>query len=316
MKLRIKSASTTAIVTVDNDITVEQLTDAVKAQSDAFSSMNIDTYKVGFPPKTVDAHSKKNLKDEGISPNMQLLVTEGKPQEASPDKATKLPSPQKADDSIPSQYIEALDKYVILRNIPDDNSCMFSALTYCLYGSLNNPNINLRKVVADTIKADSLTYNEIVLGKPSEQYSEWIEKKNSWGGAIELGILAKFLQIRINCFDVELGNRIIFQDEENMPSKFINLIYSGIHYDSIIVNPTKTLSRDNDQGSWISNEEEIVEATTKLVHLLQKKNYSTNTTTFRVRCLQCYAILVGETGASRHANDTGHFRFGEVNQKS
>lgn len=334
MKLRIKSLLITEVIEVANDITVTDLTNTIKTSSERLRDSVIASYKVGFPPRTVDANSSMKLSDAGILPNTQLLISDipgpgasaegGESTQPSssanhkpthPEKSQSKSSNSAPESSIPSAEVPGLG-YVLLRNIPDDNSCMFGAISYCLHQKLVFPGVELRKVVADTIRNDPFTYNEIVLGRPIDQYCEWIERKMSWGGAIELGILADYLNIRINCFDVELGNKMVFQNESDSkkPTNFINLIYSGIHYDSLVLNPKITMLRDADTGCFAENEQEIVKGASHLVSLLQKKNYSTNTTTFRLRCLECYEILVGETGASRHANSTGHFRFGEVNK--
>ena len=139
---------------------------------------------------------------------------------------------------------------------------------------------------------------------------------DSWGGAIELGILAANFNVALLCLDVETGKIIRFQLEENPPSNFVVLVYSGIHYD-VIARNKECLTQDKPLDVCVF-EEDSVDGDTfivdcqKLCALLQQKNYVTNTTTFRVRCLECYEILVGEMGASNHANATNHFRFGEV----
>lgn len=318
MRLKIKGKAGSAIVNVDDDsITVTELAQLVKTSTSLGEAIS---FKFGFPPKTVDATATTSLKEIGVRPNEQLTVEVSSvpsqtPNSASEDhnpkrpkvepKTTK-PVPDIAHTSIGSQYL-------LLRNVPDDNSCLFNAVSYALRGTFKLPDINLREIVAETIRSNPDTYDETVLGRPLEKYCHWIETSDAWGGAIELGILASFLDIRINCFDVELGGVMVFQDETNRPRKFINLVYSGIHYDCIVQNNEITEKKSNDQGFWEENEDSIVSSCKELVKLLQLRNYTTNTTTFRVRCLVCYEVLVGEMGASKHANEKKHYLFGEVN---
>lgn len=314
MRIKVKTSSATDVIAFDDEsISVAELTQLISASSPKLANVSISSFKVGFPPQSIDAHSTLSIKEAGMRPNQQILAEEtpslDKPVNPAPSAPSRRPT---ESPDIPSVHIKLLDKYAILRNVPDDNSCMFRAISYSLTNRLSMNDIDLRQLVSSKIASDPFTYNEMVLGRPIDKYCEWIEKKDSWGGAIELGIIAEALEIRINCFDVELGNMMVFQDEASKPEKFICLVYSGIHYDSIVLNSVLSQNKQGDVGYWTQHEEDIVEASKQLVKYLQLKNYSTNTTTFRVRCLECYLVLVGENGASKHANETGHFSFGEV----
>lgn len=310
MKLKIKAGATSAVVTVDESTTILEL--AASFPGTPLENVHILTYRFGFPAKTVDATSNVTLIEAGIRPNDQIIGETGQKQQSAPVSASKPPASSTPDTKIANVHIPQLDQYLLLRNVPDDNACLFNAVLYALTGKYKWPELNLRHIVAETIRSNPHKFDEVVLGRPISEYCKWIEKSESWGGAIELGILAEFLGVRINCFDVELGNRMVFQDETSKPDKFIVVVYSGIHYDCFATNPQLTETKTYDQGNWTAHEPEILDASEKLVKLLQKGNYSTNTTTFRVRCLDCYEVLVGEMGASKHAEAKGHFRFGEV----
>lgn len=310
MRIKVKTPSATDVISIDDEtISVNELSSLISRTSSKLSGVSITSFKVGFPPQSIDANSTVPIKEAGIRANQQIIA-ETSPSAGIQEAAT--PSVPKESNEIPSFYIKELNKYAILRNVPDDNSCMFRAISYSLTNQLSMDDIDLRQVVASKIASDPFTFSEMVLGRPIDKYCEWIQKKDSWGGAIELGIISSALGIRINCFDVELGNVMVFQDEAAKPSKFICLVYSGIHYDSIALNSNLSKNKQGDVGNWTMNEDLIVDASKLLVKLLQLRNYSTNTTTFRVRCLECYLVLVGENGASKHANETGHFSFGEV----
>ena len=85
---------------------------------------------------------------------------------------------------------------VILRVMEDDNSCLFRALNYVLTRSMMSV-VGLRQLVADTIRKNPTTYNEAVLEQSHDAYCEWIKKDSSWGGGIELGILAEFFDVEV-----------------------------------------------------------------------------------------------------------------------
>jgi len=329
MKLKIKAGQNSAVLTADPAWKVRDLSSHLSGT--LLDGQSITAYRYGFPSKSVAATSDISLQDAGIKANEQLVaetsssgqsladstalnvansITSSLSKSRGPTSEDKITT---ANDKIANVYIENVGEYLILRNVPDDNSCLFNAILYALTGSFKWPELNLRHIVAETIQGNPATYDEVVLGRPIDKYCEWIEKSESWGGAIELGILSDFLGVRINCFDVELGSMMVFQNEKDVPAKFIVLVYSGIHYDCFVTNRQLTETKTNDKGNWTTHQLEILGSCDELVSLLQKRNYTTNTTTFRVRCLQCYEVLIGEMGASKHAESTGHYRFGEVN---
>ena len=125
--------------------------------------------------------------------------------------------------------------YVARRVMPDDNSCLFTAVAYimegyrskgpelrqvhahdCAQARLGVPATRLpaaccrmqacrrgvclrppsplawcREVIAQTVLADTATYNEAFLGKSPTEYAKWIKDSSKWGGAIELSILSQ-----------------------------------------------------------------------------------------------------------------------------
>lgn len=334
MRVRLKSKYGTASLTdLDDSTSVEEFFKIVndKVGTGELSNLSVSDLKTGFPPKAVNTANKLlPIKETGIKDGDQVMVTFAEAgQDASKtsglteEKAAVKPDSHLNSD-IPHTLIDGSDEFLILRNIPDDNSCIFNSLSYALYGpdaykpGGQCPPSVLREIVVDTILSRPDVYNEAILGRKVHDYCNWISKKDSWGGAIELGIFAGHFKIQINCLDIELGQFISFENENEKPSSFIILIYLGIHYDVLAVNKHLLNSESDKKGDsclWkleSSQCDKIKEASLRLCSFLQTQNYSTNTTTFRVRCLICYKILIGEMGASKHANETGHFNFGEV----
>ena len=74
----------------------------------------------------------------------------------------------------------------------------------------------LRKVVADAIIKDKTKYNKEFLGEDMEpdEYAEWIQKPNSWGGHPELEILSKHFNKMIYVVDIKEGTIIKYDDIE------------------------------------------------------------------------------------------------------
>lgn len=334
MKIKIKSQAGSSVISCTSDqVPLNELVKEIKTTlKGPISEDAVLSLKNGFPPKPIDmSRLETPIKELNIKNGDQLILevvsgsSSNKIQESNLSQASGVShSKSKSDPNIPSVYIESLDKYLILRNIPDDNSCMFNSISYGLFGYNSferdgiSPPSNLRSIISTTIQDNQDKYSDVVLGRPVDKYCQWILKKDSWGGAIELGILAEWFKIRINCLDIELGKFIRFENEADKPDKFMVLIYLGIHYDILSLNvnlSTSNQDKQTDTCIWpidSKTEQLVLEFSLKLCHYLQTQNYSTNTTTFRIRCLDCYKILVGEMGASKHANETGHYNFGEV----
>lgn len=90
----------------------------------------------------------------------------------------------------------------------------------------------MREIIAAEVAKDTISYNEAVLSKTNEDYCKWIQKKDSWGGAIEISILCSFYGIEM-CV-VDISNSIInrFGEDKDYGSRSF-LLFDGIHYDPL-----------------------------------------------------------------------------------
>lgn len=88
---------------------------------------------------------------------------------------------------------------VLLRVMPDDNSCLFRAISYVVTLGLC-PVEDLRQAVVDAIRGDPDRYNEAVLEKSVDNYCRWIKTETSWGGGIELGILSNHFGVEVRTY--------------------------------------------------------------------------------------------------------------------
>jgi len=175
----------------------------------------------------------------------------------------------------------------------------------------------IRKIVADEIRKDMVTWSEAILGRPRDDYISTILKPSTWGGAIELAVLAKHYNTEISSVDVETGRIDHFapSPEADSGNRSI-LIYSGIHYDAATLAPIKDAPEDFHQtimpvrGSTPETDP-ILKAAKRLADKLRAKKAFTNTSTFALKCENCGKGLTGEKEARAHAAETGHAKFGE-----
>ena len=83
-------------------------------------------------------------------------------------------------------------------------------------------------VVGEAIRKDPGTWTEAMLGRTPDEYIRVITSKDSWGGAIELSILASYYSTEIASIDVETGRIDNFAPSSGVSSgNCVLLIYSG-----------------------------------------------------------------------------------------
>ncbi|ORY30552.1 OTU-domain-containing protein [Naematelia encephala] len=229
--------------------------------------------------------------------------------QAQPPTPTPAQPSSSAEESSDSVALPGRDAgFLQLRVVPDDNSCLFSAIGVVFEGGIE-ANKALRKVVADAIKADALNYSDVILGQPREQYITKILKPDTWGGAIELSIFSKHYQTEISSFDVATGRCDRFGQDEY--SNRCVLVYSGIHYDAATLAPTPDAPPAFHTTIFPTSDSSILPAAQKLVAQLKARHYYTDTSNFDLRCGVCGVGLKGQKGATEHAKQTGHVEFGE-----
>jgi len=96
------------------------------------------------------------------------------------------------------------DNYLVLRVMPDDNSCLFRAFAYAVLPTDDKVVVELRSIIASAIRSNPEVYTKVVLEQEPENYCAWIQTQDAWGGAIELGILAQHFEVEICSIDVQV----------------------------------------------------------------------------------------------------------------
>lgn len=202
---------------------------------------------------------------------------------------------------------------VVLRVMPDDNSCMFRAFGSAFFGVMDNMT-ELRSIVAQNIQAQPEKYPAVVLDKQPDDYCRWIQTEDAWGGAIELDIFSRHFEVEICSIDVQTLR--IDRFNEGRPTRCI-LVYSGIHYDVIALSPADPpydhtyAPAEFDTKIFDAKDDVILERAVELCQILQARHYFTDTAQFILRCNICKQNFTGEIGAAEHAAKTGHYDFAE-----
>ncbi|CDK29077.1 unnamed protein product [Kuraishia capsulata CBS 1993] len=308
MRIKLKTGGSQAIVSLADDATLKDLFSEISGIPQVI--------KFGYPPRTLDTSDvSAKLSVLGIKNGEMLIVSlDTETKDVEPVAAPVKPSAKPVDASDDTPYITlGPSLFVLLRKIPDDNSCLFNSIVYLVFGasSVDDPfnAANLRSVVASTVIENSLgLYDKATLdGKSTHEYGSWIKQPTSWGGAIELQILGDYLGVSILTVDVETGNQYWFNESA---SNFIAVLYSGIHYDAITFQTqgeeVHTFVKNSDAGN------QMIEGVSKLSSSLKQQGYFTNTSSFKIQCVVCGEKLKGDKDVSKHAKLTGHYEFDET----
>ncbi|KEF62861.1 uncharacterized protein A1O9_00834 [Exophiala aquamarina CBS 119918] len=349
MRIRIRDPTgKSSIISLGNSATIETLREAITTET-SLTSFEI---KYGFPPKTLDLNqyppasilSELDVKLNGeqlivnnISPSASQQKSEAARQPTSPKEKhgssqspstaaqpKSKPKPQQpaaaplslsrkknpAMDDPPEVFMPEVGGTLVLRIMPDDNSCLFRAVASAAISELDAVT-ELRSVIAQTIHHNPEKYSKAILDdKEPEAYCRWIQTEDAWGGQIELDILSQHFDIEICSIDVQTL-RVDRYNEQASRRCFV--VYSGIHYDTIALSPFENPVPEQDIKQFPAPlSDEILQSAVTLCERLQARHYYTDTAGFQLRCNDCGATCIGEAGATKHAERTGHYNFGEA----
>ncbi|KAI9052533.1 hypothetical protein LZ554_003876 [Drepanopeziza brunnea f. sp. 'monogermtubi'] len=212
------------------------------------------------------------------------------------------------EGDVPEQPFPERGTTVVLRVMPDDNSCLFRAFGTAFVPGDDLSMLELRSIVATAIQGDRETYSKVVLEQEPDEYCTWIQTPDAWGGAIEMGILANYFGVEICSIDVQ--SLRIDKFNEGAENRCI-LVYSGIHYDTVAESPMPT-DPECDQKVWPTTDDTILSKALELCQKLKAKHYFTDTGGMAIRCNVCGSIVYGQGQASGHAERFGHYDMEEV----
>lgn len=288
------------VVSLGDDSSVSDLLEA-------FGDVNnLKSLRFGFPPQVVDIDEqglKTKLDELGISSGEKVTLVLGSESTLKTvSQARKL-----RDDQI---SLEKIWPGMILQvhPVPDDNSCLFHAISYCVKRDISTSQ-ELREEVATQIANDPVEYSDAILGRPNREYTQWILKHTSWGGGIELAILSRVLKTCIMVLDMDACKFERFNDDHF--DAFIIVAFNGVHYDAMEAFNEKTGERVTVFSQRAQNSKQMLARAQEVAATLKRQGYSFNTARDRIRCNVCSAVFVGEREVARHAEKTNHVDFGQ-----
>lgn len=256
----------------------------------------------GFPPKVIDISSdSKQLSSLPFRSGDTLIVEE--------DSSLRKCRQERIDNDIQAQITHS-GGMLMRKVVPADNSCLFTSVECVMNGGVVDlaANEQMRELIAGIVMSDPSTYNEGFLGKGNGSYCKWIMKKEAWGGAIEISILSKYYGVEIDVVDTQTGRIDRFGEDINY-SRRVLVIYDGVHYDPLIMEPL--IPGEEIKTIFSAKDEDVLAQAMDIANEAKASRQYTDTGKFTLRCLVCQTSLIGQTEAQEHAKSTGHINFGE-----
>lgn len=339
MRVRIRGPSGQSTVTFEENTTIEALKQKIAEET----SLDAFEIKYGYPPKALNLDKYQPtqiLSDLDVKLNGEQLIVSRVESQAPPHSQASIstrtnPIPESTNirppissqhhrdqqqlsltrkqneemSDPPEIFIPDLGGSLVLRIMPDDNSCLFRAISSAVMSDMDAVT-ELRSIVAESIQAEPEKYNKAVLdNKDPDKYCRWIKSADSWGGQVELLILSIYFETEI--FSVDVQTLRVDRYNEGAPRRCF-VVYSGIHYDTIALSMFGSAPEEDVKVFEMPVSDEILPQAIELCRQLQEKHYFTDTAGFKIKCNVCGQMCTGEKGATEHAASTGHYDFGEA----
>lgn len=267
-----------------------------------------------FPPRPLDCTDElRQLGSFPVRSGDTLIVEEQQPRAPqgnirNPQATTRNPlnrarTPNRVPISEPGVLLR--------RSVPADNSCLFTSVYLALSGGDYDAAMGaaLRQVIADAVAADREMYTEAFLGRPNREYCTWILNEDHWGGAIELAVLSRHYGLEMVAVDAQSARLHRFGEDQGYDQRIL-LLYDGIHYDPLVLEPLEPGRPP--QTLFSAHDDTVLALALELAREAKASRQYTDVRNFTLRCLACDMGLVGQDQARKHASETGHLGFGEV----
>ena len=288
IRLRIRWSGGNTLHSVLSSLTFRQLQKEIESKTSI--PVAYQDLRKGYPPKPFTLPASSPLSQGDLATGETIIVEK---------RETPLPL---------SEVMDSLQMF--RRVIPADNSCLFNSVAYALVSRSKHEGMFLREVVANVVEEDLEGYPAEVLGRSNEDYAKWARMDSSWGGDVELSILAKYYGVCVAAVSIK-DARIDFFGQEAGYQKVIYVLYDGIHYDVLVKNISESSSESSDLTVFDLEDLETRSQAVSYAAALKSQRKFTDTQKFSLKCMICQSGLTGESEARAHAAETGHSNFCE-----
>jgi len=287
-------------------LTLSSRVSDLKQKISELTNIHKDWIKIrqGYPPKEVDlSEDDKELSYLPFRSGDSLIVEEDR-------SLQRVVTQKRMDDVIQKQSLQS--RGMLLRKVvPADNSCLFTSIHALTNNAIIDPSCakSMRDLIAGVVLSDPEMYSSAFLGMSNNAYCKWIMNSDSWGGAIEIAILSKYYEMEIDVVDTQSGRIDRFGEDQNYKERIL-VIYDGIHYDPLMLEPFE--NNGDLQTIFSTNDASLLSQAMEIADEAKASKQFTDVANFTLKCLICQKRLTGQSDAQQHAKATGHISFGEV----
>lgn len=200
--------------------------------------------------------------------------------------------------------------------VPADDSCLFASVALVAVPSVTSQ--QLRDVAAAGILRDPERFNEVVLELPPPAYVKRLRSARTWGGYLELAVLAEELKHQLAVIDAESGRMDLYGEEFNERRSY--LLYDGIHYDPLVAYPPgwrggtgqAMPQADEMLTVFAADDAAAAAAAAAFGRVVHQQRGFVRAAGMDARCLVCGELLKDNEDLRRHAKATGHQNFAHI----
>jgi ubiquitin thioesterase OTU1 len=210
----------------------------------------------------------------------------------------------------------------IRREVNADNSCLFSSIAYLVdrdsFSDISP--LKFREQIVEYLT--NKEFAEYLLDLPKNEYIKEISKTSKWGGGIEIAIFSEIYQVKIASIDIKTGRVDIFGQDKNY-EKIIYIVYTGIHYDPLVMNFDESSDPKSDITIFNANDDEIKNQFIELVKKIKEKgdyfdskkdddDNDDDEAPIDLQCTSCEKKFHNKLMAQIHARELNHWNFKEI----
>ena len=274
---------------------------------------------VGFPPRPLLSLDSNSLRaGDTLIVQQTPADTDSRQQQQQQPQQLQQPALSSSPSSSSSS---SRPPPLVVRSIPDDNSCLFHALSVCVGGRcsprfsgsasrwtpLSESAASLRQLSASLLLSVASAPSQAPFLAPFlssipslPEYAEAIAHSSMWGGGLECAVLSAALGVVIVAVDVLSLRPFVFGGEQQ---RAVFLLYSGCHYDALTDDDGATVFSSADEWARLRAVQAAREA--------RQAHRYVDLQTLSLRCAQCGGRLRGQQEANVHAKETQHTHYTE-----
>lgn len=211
-----------------------------------------------------------------------------------------------AGDVRDGSLVEVRQARMSRHSVPADNSCLFTAVAWLL-GLACAPGAQ-RRLVADAVLRDRARWDAATLGREPEAYAAHIARDATWGGGVDLAILAEAHGTELAAVEVSSGTLYVFGEGRGLARRAY-LVFDGLHYDALALEAAAAAGQP--QRVVAADDAAAQAAAVAFAREARQARRFTDLQSFTLSCVDCAEGLAGEAAARVHAAKTGHTNFAE-----